>query len=88
MFLYNGSFFKIKQIAIVYTVPQKITRYAKISNFRVFASLDNYCCFTSYPGFDPEAICVGDTLNTPAMGIDSGDCPISKTFSLGVNLAF
>ncbi|MCF0176525.1 MAG: TonB-dependent receptor [Bacteroidales bacterium] len=88
MFLYNGSFFKIKQIAIGYTVPQKITRYAKISNFRVFASLDNYFCFTSYPGFDPEAIGVGDTLNTPAMGIDSGDCPTPKTFSLGVNLAF
>ena len=82
--VYDGSFFKIKQIQLGYIVPQKWTKKAYISNMRVYASLDDFFCFTKYPGFDPEV-----AVNaTSGMGIDKGAYPSSKKVVLGFNITF
>lgn len=81
--LFNASYFKIKQITVGYTLPTKIVNYAKISGLRMFVSLDNFFCFTKYPGMDPEAISASSS-----MGIDYGNAPNPKTLTLGLNLSF
>lgn len=82
--VYDGSFFKIKQIQLGYTLPQSLTRKLYVSNLRVYGSLDDYFCFTKYPGFDPEV-----AVNaTSGMGIDKGAYPSSKKIVLGFNISF
>lgn len=83
MQLYSGSYFKIKQIQLGYTLPKSFTRKIAISKLRVFLSLDNFFCITNYPGMDPEAVNA-----TSAMGMDYGDYPSPKTVTFGANLSF
>lgn len=82
--VYDGSYFKIKQIQLGYTLPKQLLKRASISNLRLYVSLDDFFTFTSYPGFDPEA-----SVNaTSGMGIDKGAYPMSKKVVLGVNIEF
>ncbi len=82
--VYNGSYFKIKQIQLGYTLPQSFTRRFYVSNMRVYGSLDDFFCFTKYPGFDPEV-----AVNaTSGMGIDKGSYPSSKKVVVGFNISF
>ena len=82
--LFDGSYFKIKQIQLGYTLPKQLTQKAKINNLRIFASLDNYFTFTKYIGLDPETATSGGS----ASGIDMGNYPTAKSLILGVNLEF
>ena len=82
--VYDGSYFKIKQIQLGYVLPQKWTSKFYVSNLRVYASLDDFFCFTKYPGFDPEV-----AVNaTSGMGIDKGAYPSAKKVVLGFNITF
>ena len=83
--VFNGSFFKIKQIQLGYTLPQQITKKALISNLRFFVSLDDYFTFTSYPGADPETASLNSSTSR---GVDSGSYPTTKKVVFGVNLTF
>jgi TonB-linked SusC/RagA family outer membrane protein len=83
--VFDGSFFKIKQIQIGYTVPDKWTKRFFINNIRVYVSLDDFFVFTSYPGFDPEAS-AGASIS--AMGIDKGAYPSSRKIVCGFNISF
>ena len=83
--LFNGSYFKIKQIQLGYTLPKSLVSKIKISSLRVYTSLENFFCFTSYPGLDPETA----TANSASsIGIDMGTYPTAKQFILGLNLSF
>ncbi len=82
--VYDGSFFKIKQIQLGYSFPKTWLRKAFIQNLRVYVSLDDYFTFTKYPGFDPEAA----TNATAGMGIDKGSYPGSKKVVFGLNIGF
>lgn len=82
--VYDGSFFKIKQIQIGYSFPKQWLRKLYIANLRVYCSLDDYFTFTKYPGFDPEAA----TNATAGMGIDKGSYPGSKKVVFGLNIEF
>lgn len=82
--VYDGSFFKIKQIQLGYTFPKNLTSKVKISNLRLYGSLDNFFTFTKYPGFDPEAA----ANSTSGMGVDKGSYPSSKKVVFGVNIEF
>ena len=82
--VFDGSFFKIKQIQLGYSVPVNLLRKIAMSTARFYVSLDDYFTLTSYPGFDPEA----SSGSTSAMGMDKGSFPPSKKLVFGVNLAF
>ncbi len=82
--VYDGSFFKIKQIQFGYTLPKQLTKKIFINNFRLYASLDDFFVFTKYPGFDPEVAANA----TSGMGIDKGAYPSSKKVVLGFNVEF
>ena len=83
--LFDGSYFKIKQIQLGYTLPRKLVNKIAISSLRVYTSLENFFCFSSYPGLDPETA----TANSASsIGIDMGTFPTAKQFILGVNLSF
>lgn len=82
--VYNGSFFKIKQIQLGYTLPKRITNKAFIENARVYVSLDDFFTFTKYPGLDPET-CTNE-YNCP--GLDKGAYPNMRKMVFGVSVTF
>ena len=82
--VFDGSYFKIKQIQLGYTLPQNLTKKFFISNLRVFAMLDNYITFTKYFGLDPETATTGGAQ----LGFDKGNYPTAKSIIFGVNVEF
>lgn len=81
--VFDGSYFKIKQIQLGYTFPQKWMNRIKVQNLRIYASLDDFFTFTKYPGFDPEVTGVGSGL-----GVDKGSYPTSKKIVAGLSITF
>ncbi len=84
-FLENGSFVRLKNVSLSYTIPTAFIRN-KV-NVRVFASATNLLTITKYKGPDPESSNVGSSTDT-AIGIDYGSYPNSKTYTFGLNLSF
>jgi len=82
--VYDGSYFKIKQIQFGYSFPQKWLKKIFVNNLRIYGSLDDFITFTNYPGFDPEAA----ASTTSGMGIDKGSYPCSKKVVFGLNIEF
>jgi TonB-linked SusC/RagA family outer membrane protein len=83
--VFDGSFFKIKQIQLGYSLPKQWLSKVKINNLRLYVSFDDYFIFTKYPGFDPEAS-AGAQIS--AMGIDKGAYPSSRKTVFGLNVTF
>ena len=83
--VFNGDFFKIKQIQLGYTLPKNWLKKIFISDLRIFASMDDWFVITKYPGFDPETASTGSSTG---MGLDKGSYPNAKKLMFGVNLTF
>ena len=83
--IFDGAFFKIKQVQLGYTFPRRLTQKILIDDFRLFVSMDDYFTFTKYPGADPETASYN---NSTSRGVDSGSYPTMKKIVFGVNLTF
>jgi len=83
--LFDGSFFKIKQIQLGYTLPSKWTRKAFVNNLRFYVSFDDYFTFTKYPGMDPETASAG---SGSTRGFDVGNYPTTKKIVMGAKITF
>ncbi|MBR5432610.1 MAG: TonB-dependent receptor, partial [Bacteroidales bacterium] len=84
--LFDASFFKIKQLQLGYTIPRSVASKIKLSNCRVYVSLDDWFTFTKYPGLDPEVSHFSQSSS--GLGIDYGSYPISKKLVFGLNVSF
>jgi len=78
----NGSYLRLKNIRLGYTVPNKLSKKAGISKLYIYVSATNLLTFTKYTGFDPE---IGIT-NGLDMGVDRGNYPQARTLSVGATL--
>lgn len=101
--VFDGSYFRIRQLQLGYTIPERITESIFIRNARVFVSLDDWFTFSSYPGGDPETATTGSRLASPgwrrvdtismegtdmALGMDYGSYPMSKKMVIGLSVRF
>lgn len=84
-YLEDGSYLRFSTITLGYTLPKTWLQKAKISNARVYCTLNNICTITGYSGYDPEVSASSSAL-TP--GVDNSAYPRSKSWVLGVNLTF
>jgi TonB-dependent starch-binding outer membrane protein SusC len=82
----DGSFLRINNITMGYTLPSALARKLKIDNLRVFATAYNPFIITNYTGFDPEVSTRRGTPYTP--GVDFSAYPKSRSFIGGLNLTF
>ena len=82
--VFDGSFLKVKQIQLGYTLPKNLMSKLSMSKTRIYASLDDFFTFTKYPGMDPES---ASTVNN-SIGIDRGFFPISKKVMFGLSVNF
>lgn len=83
LYVYDGSFCRIKNITLGYTLPNKWTRVIGVQKFRAFVTVENLHTFTKYHGFDPEISSGGTSL-----GVDYGVYPQARTWTVGFNLEF
>ncbi|WP_372950210.1 SusC/RagA family TonB-linked outer membrane protein [Mariniphaga sp.] len=82
-FVHDGSFVRMRNITLGYTLPTNITSYMKISNLRLYVSAENLLTITGYKGYDPEI--GGSVFNN---GIDHGIYPQPRTVLGGINITF
>ena len=54
LFLYKTDYFKLKNVTLGYTFPEKWMKKIHVSNLRLFLTVDNVFTITDYPGIDPE----------------------------------
>lgn len=80
----DGSYLRLKNIQLGYTLPLATTQKMKIQKMRIYVGAKNLLTFTKYSGFDPE---VGETTILER-GFDRGTYPQSKMYILGINLIF
>ncbi|MES2004918.1 MAG: TonB-dependent receptor [Bacteroidota bacterium] len=81
----DGSFLRINNVTIGYSVPVKTLSKMKISRLRFYFTANNLAVFTSYTGYDPE-VSVRNSPLTP--GLDYSAYPKSRSFIFGVNATF
>ncbi|HNW50526.1 MAG TPA: SusC/RagA family TonB-linked outer membrane protein [Prolixibacteraceae bacterium] len=86
--MFNGTYFKIKQVQLGYTVPSSITKKVLISRLRCYVSLDDYFTFTKYPGADPETATTTKNNDASGSGYDNGTYPQAKKLTFGLNITF
>jgi TonB-linked SusC/RagA family outer membrane protein len=81
----DGSFLRLKTVALGYTLPKRLTSKAKISTVRLSASGQNLFTWTKYSGMDPE-VSVRHSILTP--GLDWSSYPRMRTFVFGAQVTF
>lgn len=77
-YLFNASYFRLKNLQIGYTLPSKWTNKIKIEKVRIYFSGDNLATVSDYPGLDPER--AGNGVHVAY--------PQNKIVSFGINVEF
>lgn len=83
-FLENGSYFRLKNIQLGYSLPKQLLGKWNIEKLRLYVNADNLFTFTKYSGYDPELI----PANALTQGVDYGNYPMYQTFTAGLQLTF
>lgn len=79
LFIEDGSYLRIKNLQLGYTLKSDWTQKIFIDRFRIYLAAKNLYTLTNYTGLDPE---IG------GWGVDAGIYPQPRTFLAGVNLEF
>ena len=84
-FIEDGSYLRLKNITLGYTLPDKWMRKIYVSKLRFYATLQNLFCLTNYKGYDPEVSSLSSNLMP---SFDYGAYPRSRVYTFGVELKF
>ncbi|MGV3640691.1 MAG: SusC/RagA family TonB-linked outer membrane protein, partial [Adhaeribacter sp.] len=88
-YLEDGSYFRLKNIQLIYDLPQNAFSKVGLGSARVYVQAQNLFTLTDYSGMDPEINLRNYTSgNDRQIGVDGGNYPIAKQFLLGVNVSF
>lgn len=85
-YIEDGSYLKVKNLTIGYTLPHALINRLSLSKLRVYASTQNLFTITGYKGLDPEIGQQGG--NATQNGVDNGTYPSSRYFTVGLNVTF
>lgn len=84
-FVEDGSFVRIRNIQVGYTLPEKWFKSYQIESLRFYLSANNPFTFTNYQGYDPD---IGNFGGVLSAGVDYGYYPQARTIMGGFNLKF
>ncbi|HTF17032.1 MAG TPA: TonB-dependent receptor [Chryseolinea sp.] len=101
-YLESGSYFRIKNIQLTYTLPKALISKAGLTSVRIYVQGQNLVTFTNYSGMDPEInlrnyVAGNDRVagsftytsgGDRQLGVDGGAYPASKQYLVGLNLMF
>jgi len=81
----DGSFLRLRNLQVGYTLPRKLLEKINVSYLRVYVSANNLWTLTGYSGFDPDIGSFGGPLSA---GVDYGFYPQATTIMGGFNIQF
>lgn len=84
LYVYDGSFCRLKNMQLGYTIPQNLTRKIGVQKFRAFVAVENLATWTKYHGYDPEI----SSGSEKSSGVDFGVYPQARTWTIGFNIEF
>ena len=79
----DGSYFRIRNLQVGYTLDPKLLAKAKVTNLRIFANIQNLKTWKHNNGYSPEY--GGDAT---AFGYDNGGGAIPMVTTFGLNVTF
>jgi len=82
-YIEDGSYVKLDNVRLGYTLPKDITKKVSIESVRLFAQGQNLFTSTKYTGLDPE-----QAGGTGFNGVDYNATPIQRVMSVGINVNF
>ena len=82
----DGSFLRLNNVTLGYTLPKKIISKIGMTQCRFYCTVYNAWILTNYTGYDPEVSTVRGSPLTP--GVDYSAYPKSRSYTIGVNLSF
>lgn len=92
MLIFDGSYIRLKDLTIGYTINSGFISKYKVNSFRLFLTGQNLLTFTNYPGWDPEAGFWGTgssaSVNSIEQGYDYFTPPQSRIITFGIQLGF
>jgi len=80
----DGSYLRIKNIALGYRLPADLTKRARINSARLYISIQNLATITKYTGMDPEIGAYNNDIRL--MNVDQGHYPNPRSFTAGINI--
>ncbi|UMB61691.1 TonB-dependent receptor [Lutibacter sp. A80] len=83
LWLEDGSYLRLRQISLGYSLPKKTINKLGVNRVRVYLSAQNPLTITKYSGYNPE---VGGGI--AARGLDKGTGPTSEQYLIGLNFNF
>lgn len=90
--LESGSYVRLRNLELGYNLPATLLTRGGVQNARIFLSGQNLFTITKYSGLDPDVVGNTDPNNSQARilerGVDFGNWPASRVFSLGVQFGF
>mgnify|MGYP000420581544 FL=1 len=82
--LEGGSYLRLQNLALGYTLPRAFTQKFKVEKMRVYVSGQNLFTITNYSGYNPEVNARPSQNLTP--GEDYGTYPLARTYMFGLNI--
>jgi TonB-dependent starch-binding outer membrane protein SusC len=82
----DGSYLRLKNLQLAYSIPSNALQFLKVQSIRIYASAQNFITWTNYSGFDPEVNRFGQ--DSRSQGFDYSGYPAAKTIFFGLNVSF
>jgi hypothetical protein len=88
-YIEDGSYFRLKNVQLNYTIPSSILSKAGISSATVYLQAINLLTLTKYSGLDPEVNLRNFSAGSDRqIGVDEGAYPAYRSFNAGLSLSF
>jgi TonB-dependent starch-binding outer membrane protein SusC len=84
----DGSFLRLSNITIGYTLPYSLTSKINLNTVRIYATGTNLWLLTKYLGPDPEINVASAQSGATVQGLDFAVIPQPRTYQLGINISF
>lgn len=86
-FLHDGSFIRLRDLQLGYTLPKSLVSKLKISTVRIYVSGQNLMTITKYKGWDPE-VYGGSNNNNALPSVTQNSFPQATTYMAGIRIGF
>ena len=84
--LEDGSYLRLRSVTLDFGLPDRLLSRYGVSNTRLYVTGTNLVTWTHYSGFNPDVGGLG--IGNVNRGIDVGQYPLAKSFTLGINLSY
>ncbi|WP_260397545.1 SusC/RagA family TonB-linked outer membrane protein [Empedobacter brevis] len=93
LFLEKNDYILFRSLSVGYTFDDKLLKSTPVKSFRVYAQIQNLGVFTNYHGNPVQGTGSSETVTVQQAGYVSNSFsgfgyPMTRTFSLGVNVTF